>query len=306
MVSIDRNDLTNFNYALYDVIESGQPSTGAAVAAKDGEVRVWAAPFGSVNNVGNEGVGFNVKTAGLIGGVEYRLTDYNATIGVAASYSKGWVDVDNEDTSAGKDTYNVALYGGADVQNARIDGTFFYNSYSSSIKRDLGSNGTAKSSPDGFAWGGSVQVSRSLFGDLITPYVRGVFARVHQDAVTETGADLLALKYDALNYNTFVSDLGFRIHVVNPTPDDKTQVEVKLAIEHDFSDAGEKVTGAFAELTGSSFTYKWDGNNANALLVGVEYGNEVIDGLNIYARLNGRFTTDQRAGDLTIGARYRF
>jgi uncharacterized protein with beta-barrel porin domain len=305
-VTANRTGIYNFTRSLYDVIALGASPVGARQASADGEFTVWAAAFGGIDNIGRDGIGYENKAAGLTIGGEYRTQWHNAVVGLAASYADGWMDVKNEAITASSDTYNLAVYGGADVQNARVDGVLFYNIYDAAAKRDFDTYGIAKSSPKGWAWGGSVQVSRSLFDDLVTPYVRGIFAKVHQNGITEKGSDMYDLAYDAINENTFVGDIGLKVRLLKPAPELKAKLDLTVAIQHDFSDPGEVVTGEFAELSGSSFTYKWDGNSANALLVGVSFADEVMDNVEVYGRLNGTFTVNQRAGELSIGARYKF
>jgi hypothetical protein len=300
-----RTNLYQFANSLYDTIELGSPEAGAKKAVADGEIRTWFAPFGRLDNIGRDGVGYNNKTVGATMGTEYRTPWRNAVVGAAFSYSYSNMDVKNEATTANTDAYTFAVYGGADLQFARVDGMMFYGFDDNSLARTFSGYGTANATPRGWSWGGSVQISNSLFDNLITPYVRGTFARISQDSEAESGVKTFDLSYDGINKATFAGDLGFKVHLLRPEPDLKAKLEMSAAIRHDFSDAGETVSGGFADLSGSSFTYKWDGNSANALLVGLNFSDEVMNGLDIYTRVNGIFTTNQRAGEVQIGARYR-
>lgn len=306
IVTATRTNLYNFAHSLYDVIDMGAPASGSKKTAAGGEYRIWATPFGSVDNISRDGLGYNNTTYGVTVGAEYRTPWQNAVAGLAVSYGSGSMDVKGEDTSVDSSTYNVAVYGGADILYGRVDGMFFYNVFDATAERKFSGYGTAKSTPSGWAWGGSLQVSRNLFDNLVTPYVRGIFARVSLNAETETGLDLFDLAYDGIEKATFVADAGVRVHLLKPTPDLKAKLELTLAVQHDFSDRGEMVTGGFAELSGSSFSYTWKGNSENALLVGLNFADEVADGVEVYGRVNGMFTTQQRAADFQIGAKYRF
>ncbi len=298
LVLSNRYNITEFNRSLYDQIE--------LFSSNDKGVYAWLAPLGSLENIERGGVGYENTSYGVTGGVERRLPWHNAVIGVAASYLAGSMDVKGEDTTADSNTFNAALYGGADLLYARVDGTVFFNGYDATIKRDVGSFGTAESSPEGWAWGASFQISRSLFNDRVTPYLRGILARVHQNDASETGAGVFALQYDPMNVNTVVGDVGLRLHMIKPTQALNTNLDVVLAVEHDFSDKGVMVNGSFATISGSSVSYIWKGDAENALLAGVDFSDQISDHLDLFARLNTRFSIYKTAGDLSVGARYRF
>jgi hypothetical protein len=302
VATANRSALYQFSRSLYDIIAFGAPAGSAAVSG--GKVDVWVAPIGEIENVGRDGVGYEQKSYGLSLGAEHRFAWHNAALGGAFSYRAGNMDTKNETTTTSTNGYDMAVYGGADVQNARIDGMFFYNINDATSKRLMTTYGTAATDEKGWAWGASVQLSRNLFNDLVTPYLRGTFARVHQDGATESGTDTFDLAYNAINENTFAGDAGVRIHVLRPQEGRKIKLDVDLAVRHDFSDPGEITTGGFATLDGSSFTYKWKGDSANALLVGLSVSDTIIDKLEIFGRLNGSFSLYRRAGEISFGAKY--
>jgi len=302
LAAANRNGLFQFSRSLYDVMAVGAPSGAATVAS--GKVDVWMTPVGSIDNVGRNGAGYEEKAVGVSMGADHHFAWHNALLGGAFSYRNGQMDVKGETTTASTDAYNLAVYGGADVQNARVDGMFFYNFNDSSSKRVMTGYGTAGAAETGWAWGMSVQVSRSLFNDLVTPYLRGTFARIHQDGATEAGTGTFDLAYTAINQNTFAGDAGVRVHLLHPTGERKIKLDLDLAVRHDFSDPGETVMGSFATLTGSSFTYDWKGDSQNALLLGVNVSDEIMDKLEVFGRVNGTFSLYRRAGEIAVGAKY--
>lgn len=306
ILTANRSNVNNFNYALYDRLETNLPSAGGAPVKGDGEFSAWLAPVGSYENLGRDGTGYALASGGFNAGAEYRMAWHNAVIGLAGSYMYQSMAVKGETTSADSNAINFGVYGGADLQYGRIDATLFYNMYNATAKREITDYGTAKSTPSGWSWGGSVQLSKSLYDNLISPYIRGVFGRYHQDGASETGASLLALQYVGVNQSTFVGDIGVRIHALQPTADDQQKLEFTLAVAHDFDSLKEVTAGSFTELSGSSFTYSWAGDSQNALKVGAEYSNEVTDGIELYARTNGTFTLYKRAVEVSFGGRYRF
>lgn len=305
-VSSNRSLVASFTRTLYDQIEANLPAAGGTAAAADGEIRVWAAPFGRIDDVGKDDAGYDVQYGGLVGGGEYHFPAMNAVVGGAFSYAHGSMKVKTEDSHSSSNSFNLAVYGGADLELGRVDAVVFYNLYDVSMKRNMGDYGTAKSSPSGWSYGGSFQISQNIFDNLLSPYIRSTYSRNHIDGVTENGADEFALNYAAINQNAFVGDIGFKIHAMTPTPELKAKLEFTVGVAHDFSTTKETVVGQFANIDGSSFTYSWRGNNANSLLVGAEFADEVVAGIEVYGRLNGQFTANERAVELSVGGRYRF
>lgn len=299
-VQANRQAVTEFSRALYDRIETKPEVTSATW-------QTWVAPFATTESLGRSGLGYSNVTAGIRGGVEYLLPKQGAVVGVAASYGGSWMDTKGDTAKATANTYNVAAYGGADLTFARVDGTLYLSKFSTSIERNLGNSlGTTTASPDGATWGATVQISKSLFHDWVEPYAAGYFARVHLDGVSEGGNANFALKYEALNKNFMVTDLGLRVHAIKPTADQNLRVDFNLAVEHDFSDRGETATAAFANITGSSAVYSWKGDSENAIIAGLDVAQKVTDKISIFARANGQFSTYRRSGDFSVGAKYSF
>jgi hypothetical protein len=298
-VSSDRFNIEEFNRALLDRIDGRQKVT-------TGYSSVWLEPFGSIEVIGRSGIGYSNTVYGVRGGIEAQIPWHNFFFGVAGSYGTGSMDVKGDAITASSNTYNAAVYVGADVQNASLDGSLFYNIFDSTIRRDLGASGTAKSTPDGYAWGATAQIGQPLFHGLITPYVRGIFARIHQSAVTESGGGYFALNFDAINQNVFAGDFGIKAHIMKPTDAERTTLDIALAIEHDFSDKGEFITGSFASISGSSAQYTWKGDAENALLAAVYFDDQVADKVDVFARLDGQFSIYKHAGQISAGVKYRF
>ena len=298
LVTANRYGIYAFTSSLYDVISGGAPQ-GA-----QGKVTAWLTPTGRLDNVGRDGLGYGLASFGISGGVQYNADWKNAVIGFALAYDHASLDVKNEDTKAHSNTLNVAVYGGADVQYARLDGVVFYNTYDAATTRTLTSFGTAAGKPSGWGWGGSVQLSHSLFNDRVVPFVRGTFARVAQNGLSEGGVTTFDLQYNGIDANTFVGDLGVKVNVLQPTAAAKLQLTV--ALRHDFSDPGETIKGSFASLSGSTFNYHWKGDSGNTVLLGASASDEVMNNLQVFARIGGEFSLYRRSANFGIGAKYKF
>jgi hypothetical protein len=303
LVTANRNGIYAFTSSLYDIM-SGGASDSSVSAGTNGKVTTWLTPTGRIDNLGRDGLGYGLNSFGVSVGAQYNTAWHNAVIGLALGYDHASLDVKNEDTKAHSNTVNLAVYGGADVMYARIDGMAFYNTYDAATKRVMAGFGTAGGNPSGWGWGGSVQVSRALFNNRVVPFVRGTFARVVQDKLSESGVDTFDLAYNMIDANTFVGDLGVLVNVLPATS--KIKLQTTVALRHDFSDPGETIKGSFADLSGSSFTYHWKGDAQNTLLIGANAGGEVLPNLTVFGRVGGEFTQFRRSINFGIGARYHF
>jgi hypothetical protein len=274
------------------------------LAAAPGKWVGWLTPYGNVENIGRNGIGFNNTTYGVRGGVEYHPAVQNAIIGVAASYGSSSLDAKGESSSADIDTYNAAIYGGADLLYARLDGSLFVSKFDTAITRNLGSSlGAVNASPSGSTYGASVKLSSDLFRGLITPFASGYFARVHLDDTTEGGNASFALRYNDINRNYLDVDLGVKVHAIRR---DNLLVDVSVAVEHDFSDRGETASASFANITGSSATYLWKGDAENTLIAGLYVADKITDKVDLFGRIDGEFSLYKRAADFSAGVKYHF
>ena len=60
------------------------------------------------------------------------------------------------------------------------------------------------------------------------------------------------------------------------------------------------MTGAFANIAGSTVTYVWKGDAENALVAGVDFSDHLHDNISLFARANGQLSNYERAGDFTV------
>jgi len=305
LVSANRLDTQEFVDSLYDVIAVNGPKDGAMQQAElTHNVHVWLNPFGRVSSIARDGIGYHTNAGGVSGGIEAR-TPENATLGFAISYAHENLKAKGA-SAAHMNTVDLALYGGLNLQYVRVDGVAFYNTYDAATARDFGSNGVAKSAPSGYAYGGSLQVSKALFHDLLTPFMRGTYARQHLDAATETGATVLNLKFDAINANTFTGDVGFMINPLYRMPNCPTKLDLTVAVEHDFSKLGETVMGEFPIGSGQEWNTFWKGDSENTLIARLNVVHPVTDRIEVFGRLDGRLSRFQTAGEISVGGSYRF
>lgn len=294
----NRLALTNFVGSLYDAMAM-TPSSGATIDT-------WATVNGGTVNLSRGGLGFDEKSYGLSLGGMHRFERHGGVVGAAFSYRHGNMSVKDSTATAMTNGYDLGIYGGAEVNQVRFDGTAFYSINTADTTRPMGSDGTSKSSGDGYAYGVSGEISRDVFRGLMTPYVRGMYARVHMAAAAEAGSLQFDLKHDAMNANTFVTDLGLRVHLLRLKEDGRIKIDANFAWRYDLSNPGETAAVSFANFTSGSNSFFWKGDSKNALVVGLDGTGEIADGLEVYGRLNGMLTSYRREGELSAGVKYRF
>jgi hypothetical protein len=298
VVYANRMAVTNFVGSLYDAIAM-TPTSGA-------KVDTWVTPIGEIENLSRGGQGYEQKTYGISAGAMHRFERHSGVIGVAASYRRGDMAVKDSLDTARTNAYDFAVYGGAEVNTVRFDGTAFYDILSADTKRPMGTFGTSVASQDGYVYGVSAQISRDVLHSLLTPYVRGMYARNHLEVGKETGSLQYSLQHYAVNLNTFIVDVGFRAHVLNPQPGRRIKVDAGVAWRHDLSDPGETVNVTFANFAGGNNTYFWRGDSKHAAVADVNVAGDVTDQMEVYGRLGGTLTSHRRAGELSLGVKYKF
>jgi len=294
----NRLALTNFVGSLYDAMAM-TPSSGA-------KIDTWATVNGGIVNLGRGGLGFDEKSYGLSVGGMYRFENHGGVIGAAFSYRRGNMSVKGDTATASTDGYDFGIYGGAEVNRTRFDGSAFYSINTADTSRPMGSYGTSMSSGKGYSYGVSGEISREVFSGLMAPYVRGMYARVHLAAAAESGSLQFDLQHDGMNANTFVTDLGLRVHLLRPKEDERIKLDANFAWRYDLSDPGESASVSFANFSSGSNAFFWKGDSKHALVVGLDGTSQVANGLEVYGRLNGILTSYRRAGELSLGVKYKF
>jgi hypothetical protein len=293
----NRSALTNFVGSLYDAM--------ATTSASGAKIDVWLTPIGEIENLGRDGLGYEQKTYGVSMGGMHRFESHNGVVGAAFSYRHGNLSVKNDPATASSNGYDLALYGGADVNALRVEASAFYSIADASTKRPMGSDGTSFANQTGYAYGISGQISHDMFQSLVTPYVRATYARHHWGAATEAGSGDYDLRHDAINANTLAVDLGIRAHLLRQGPDQRFKMDVDLSARHDLSNPGETVMVGFANIPGATGISYWRGDSKNSLRLGLNAAGRITDQIEAYTRVGGTLTSHRRAGELAIGVKYK-
>ncbi len=313
LLDSDATHVNAFADTIYDTLSDASPSNASKSDMGNGN-SIWLQPYGSTSRVSQDGSGYSTSGGGLTGGWVHQTHGAwnglpgisNAAAGVAVSYGHDALKTDSDATEAGTNTFDGAVFAGFDLENAHVDGMFFYNIYKSDLVRNLGAGGAIASTPKATTEGGSLQISGSLVNNMIVPYLRATYADIDQTAVTEQGSNLLALSVDGIQKDFFYTELGVKLHP-DLSPVAGVHPEVTLAVQHNFTyHPGDEVIGQFANLSGSPFTYAWKGDQATAGLVGLNLTSDVAAHLQVFGKIDGRFTINGSTGDLRVGAKYQF
>jgi len=305
LAAANRDHIKVFTGALFDAIATTSTSFGAPVAPHGHGISLWLAPLGQHSTVRNGDTGYSLDAGGIMGGVEKALP-WNGKLGVAVGYTSSTLNARSVTARARTDTLDIAAYGGVELENARIDFVGFYNSYDATSTRTLDSYGAATAKPKGTAYGAALQISHGIYNNTVVPFLRGTYAYNNQQQAVETGAGALALRFDQLRLNSVVADVGVKIHPLASVGKIGLRPEITLAVEHDFSNPGEHVTGQFSTISGSPFSYVWAGNTQAAGVGSLGLVARLPSGIELFGQVDGRFTAHQESGSASAGVRYRF
>jgi uncharacterized protein with beta-barrel porin domain len=307
LASADRSNVLGFNDTLYDIQTSDGATASAAPKTDYGNgFDAWLEPFGRTASIGHDGPDYRTSSGGLTGGLEHKWNN-NAVAGLSVSYANETLKTDADMTNSTSNTVDLGLYGGYKFENARVEGVLFYNTYSANVSRNLGSVGTIGSSPSGQALGASLQISNNIYSDIIEPYIRMTFSDIRQARVAENGTNLLALDVNAIEKGYFDGEVGVKIHPTFITVAASLHPEITLAVQHDFTqNPGEQAVAQFANLSGSPFAYSWKGDQGTAAIAGLMLSSDVASNLQIFGKVDGRFSSYGQSGEIRLGGSYRF
>ena len=306
LVSANRSAVSDFNRDVFDVIETNDAVSGASRASYGNGLAAWVEPIGRLAHVSHDGVSYDTSSGGVEFGFDKHANE-GVVLGVAAGWAKESLDTVDDLANADTSRYNLAVYGGINLQYARLDADIFYNHYDSDVTRTLGTAGSALASVQGNLFGGSAQISQGIYNNLLVPYIRGSYFNGRQSSATESGsAGPLALTIGQINGGYVIGDAGLRIHPAALFGNGNLRPEIDLAVEHDFSTRDEQVTGGFATLSSTPFTWSWKGNQDTSALAGVSLNANLTPQIEVFGKLEGRFTSYEQAGEISAGARYLF
>ena len=246
----------------------GKPAKPAAPANEDrwGMFLTGSGEFTRVGSTTNA-AGFRLETAGVTGGIDYRVSDHFA-IGLDFGYvgtTASLVNGGSIDTDGGR----LGIYATYFNRNFHVDAAVNGGLNSYRTKRITPNNTVATASPNGselnilFSTGYDWKIGKFTVG----PTASYQYTNVRLDSFTEAGA---FLPLAVLGQTTESSRTGFGLHATYDMQVGKYLVrpEARLTWQHEYGTTAPSITSRFANIGGNPFTVTGPKIGRDSLLVG--------------------------------------
>jgi autotransporter-associated beta strand protein len=285
---------------------------GTANCAADGfcgPSSVWLKPMASrsVTDSAGPSSGYGADAAGLVGGIDRDVGQFGR-VGLAMAYSHDNVGYHGAASSHG-DSYDIAAYGHAVAGPAHLDGLIAYTDAKTSLDRHT-SSGEANSGPHARGWGAAAQIgvpyaiSRTW---TLTPEGRlSVFSQ-HQDSYAETGAGVSDLTVASFDQTSVKARFDLRLTgQIAAASGAQLRPELRVGVEEELGSPAHSVSAIFSAAPAAPFAVLGVRPDRTAAVIGAGLSGSFRNCLDLYARIDGRFSRDQSEGAATLGARWRF
>jgi len=246
----------------------GKPAKQAAPANED-RWGVFLTGSGEFTRVGSttNAAGFRLETAGVTGGIDYRVSDTFA-IGLDFGYvgtTATLVNGGSIDTDGGR----LGIYATYFKNNFHVDAAVNGGLNSYKTKRITPNNTVATGSPNGtevnilLSTGYDWKIGKLSIG----PTASYQYTNVRLDGFTEAGA---FLPLAVLGQTTESSRTGFGLHATYDMQVGKYLVrpEARLTWQHEYGATASSITSRFANIGGNPFTVTGPKIGRDSLLVG--------------------------------------
>jgi outer membrane autotransporter protein len=214
--------------------------------------------------------GYRLETAGVTGGVDYRVTDK-----FAIGLSFGYVGTNSALANGGKidtDGGRLGLYATYFDQGFHVDAAVTGGLNSYKTRRTTPNNTSATGSPDGseinvlFATGYDWKCGALTVG----PTASYQYTNTHLDGFTETGA-FAPLAINGQSAESSRTSLGVRAFYDAHVAGVVVRPEVRASWQHEFGDNGTSITSRLSTLGGTPFTVQGATVGRDSLLLGVGF-----------------------------------
>ncbi|MCB1811747.1 MAG: autotransporter domain-containing protein [Candidatus Competibacteraceae bacterium] len=256
--------------------------------------------------------GYDFDTLGLLGGVDYRISD-QFVLGGALGYLNTDSDFNNDGGQLDTTGWTAAVYGTYYFNNQwYIDGAMQYgwNDYDSQRNITFGSNDTAASgSTDGDQFAISLNAGADFFRDawLLSPYLGLDYITASVDEFSESGGAGLALTVTTEDIDILTSKLGVRVSrsysmswgILSPT--------AFAEWAHEFKDDSREITSRFVADPSVPFTTSTDDPDRNYFNLGLGASATFTEGRSGFINYRGRFgDSDYQSNTIEAGMRFEF
>ena len=231
---------------------------------------VFLTGTGEFTHVGSttNAAGYRFETAGVTGGIDYRVNDHFA-IGINFGYvgtTGSLVNGGNIETDGGR----LGLYATYFDKNFHVDAAVTGGLNSYNTRRITPNNTAAVASPEGseinvlIAAGYDWKVGKFTVG----PTASYQYTNVHTDGFTETGA-FAPLTVNGQSTESSRTSLGLRAYYDANVGGVIVRPEMRLSWQHEFGEIAPTVTSRFSTLGGNPFTVTGPQIGRDSLLLGV-------------------------------------
>ena len=177
---------------------------------------MWGQGFGEFGHIGGDGNAATVSRSlgGLMLGADAYIDD-RYRIGVAAGYTKSWLNIDPRASSGSVESIFGGLYGGADFASLRLRAGALYSGNGYDTSRTIvfpGFQDTARSSYSGDTVQafGEIGWPFSVPGATVEPFAGGLAMHIHTDDFAEAGG-VSALSGPSRSYDYQATTIGIRL-----------------------------------------------------------------------------------------------
>ena len=286
---------------------SGKRSKEIAPPSNDrwGAFLTGSGEFTHVGSTTNA-AGYHLDTAGVTGGLDYRVTDHFA-IGLDFGYvgtTASLVNGGKIDTDGGRLGIYATYFDRGFHIDAAVNGGL--NSYKT--RRTTPNNTSATGSPEGseinilIATGYDWKVGHLTVG----PTVSYQYTSMHTDGFTETGA-FAPLAVSGQNAESSRTAVGLRAYYDAHVGGVIIRPEARFSWQHEFDDTSFSITSRFAAIGGNPFTVSGARIGSDSLLIGLGVSvlwNERLSTFVYYDGELGRSNYDSHS--ISGGLRLRF
>ncbi len=292
-----------------DAMGSGGTGSQGLTRGPSG-VSVWLRGLGDWVNVDAdpEASGYDQKSNGLVGGVDYALNS-NATIGGAAAYTQTDVDFDTAPDNAELDSWQVGAYGSYGLGRLYLDGQASYASHDVSTLRmiDLGAAAGSTIATAGYnasAWSvkGELGTIWRLGRVNMQPSVALAYTGANADGFTESGPGY-ALIVAGADSDSLASTLALRAAGVWTMGKTRVVPDIKLGWRHEFDDSRQSFSAMFIDDALVPFTIVSSEIQADSLIVSTGLTAGVTRNVEVFFDMNGQYNADASATNASGGVR---
>lgn len=288
---------------------TGVSAGDAAAGANPTGLSTWVRALGHRGHVDSDGngTGFDQEQGGIQAGIDRSFAG-GYVLGLSLAYLRSELDAKGVTASTDGDTYQVGLYGSADLGPVWLDGTAAYAHTDWDTSRTLGFGGltrTATASPTSNDLAFTARTGRDfgLGRFTVTPEAGLDWYRLDRSGFTESGAGAANLDVQSSTTDVVKTALGLRAATAFVTAGGFTLVpEARATWYHDLADEDPSVTANLSAAPGATFTVAGAAPGRDAAVLGLGLAGQ-SERLQLFADYDLDIASRQIGHTVTFGLR---